>query len=137
VSYVPTDFGVGKSGPQIPWYRWRLAVHGYLSAASRPALAWTEQDRLDTQKLQLAQGWKGTYPGGGADGLPGFKTLAVMAAEPKVVDPPPPPPPPLPTYPAQVLNLANWKLTLPTGQPESPTEIKQPALATFKAGGLF
>lgn len=35
------------------------------------------------------------------------------------------------TVPAQVLNLTNWKITLPTGSSGSPTEIKQPALATF------
>lgn len=35
------------------------------------------------------------------------------------------------TLPAQVLNLTNWKVTLPTGASGSPTEIKQPALATY------
>src|SRR3989338_7866150 len=35
------------------------------------------------------------------------------------------------TYPSQILNLTDWKETLPTGSSGSPTEIKQPALATF------
>ncbi len=40
-------------------------------------------------------------------------------------------------YPAQQLNLANWKETLPTGSSGSPTEIKQPALATFSVNPYF
>jgi hypothetical protein len=41
------------------------------------------------------------------------------------------------TYPAQVLSLINFKLTIPTGSEESPTEIKQPALSTFKIDPWF
>jgi hypothetical protein len=41
------------------------------------------------------------------------------------------------TYPAQVLNLSNWKLTIPAGSAESPTEIKQPALATYAIDPWF
>jgi hypothetical protein len=33
--------------------------------------------------------------------------------------------------PADVLDLSRWKVTLPTGAPSKPTEIKQPLLATF------
>lgn len=39
--------------------------------------------------------------------------------------------------PAQVLNLTNWKETLPIGQTEKPTEIFQPALATYKLDPWF
>jgi hypothetical protein len=39
--------------------------------------------------------------------------------------------------PAQVLNLSNWKLTLPSGSSGSPTEIKQPALASYKNDPFF
>lgn len=39
--------------------------------------------------------------------------------------------------PANILNLANWKLQLPIGQEEKPTEIKQPALATYKNAEYF
>lgn len=39
--------------------------------------------------------------------------------------------------PAQILNLANWKIQLPLGQAESPTEIKQPALATYTIDPWF
>lgn len=35
------------------------------------------------------------------------------------------------SYPSQVFDLTNWKLTLPTGNSESPTEILQPDLATY------
>ena len=34
-------------------------------------------------------------------------------------------------YPAQILDLTNWKETLPIGSSGSPTEIKQPALMTY------
>jgi Alginate lyase/F5/8 type C domain len=39
--------------------------------------------------------------------------------------------------PADVLNLTNWKETLPTGSSGSPTEIKQPALATYSNAPYF
>ena len=39
--------------------------------------------------------------------------------------------------PAQVLDLTQWKLTLPTGNPGSPTEILQPALGVFAATNYF
>jgi hypothetical protein len=41
------------------------------------------------------------------------------------------------TLPAQILNLSNWKITLPIGTAGSPTEIKQPALATYKIDPWF
>ncbi|MFJ8538387.1 polysaccharide lyase family 7 protein [Streptomyces sp. NPDC093591] len=40
-------------------------------------------------------------------------------------------------YPADVLDLTNWKMTLPTGEDEDPTEITQPELATFSADPWF
>ena len=40
-------------------------------------------------------------------------------------------------YPAQILNLTNWKETLPTGSSGSPTEILQPTLATFSINPWF
>ncbi|WP_431045619.1 polysaccharide lyase family 7 protein [Streptomyces sp. P1-3] len=40
-------------------------------------------------------------------------------------------------YPADVLDLTNWKMTLPTGENEDPTEITQPDLATFSAKPWF
>ncbi|MEU1664827.1 polysaccharide lyase family 7 protein [Streptomyces sparsogenes] len=40
-------------------------------------------------------------------------------------------------YPADVLDLTDWKLTLPTGDEEDPTEITQPRLATFSAKPWF
>lgn len=40
-------------------------------------------------------------------------------------------------YPAQLLNLTNWKVTLPVGSSNSATEIKQPQLATFTDQNYF
>lgn len=40
-------------------------------------------------------------------------------------------------YPAQKLDLTNWKVTLPTGSPGSPTEVKQPVLATYAVNPWF
>lgn len=40
-------------------------------------------------------------------------------------------------YPGQIINLNNWKLTLPTGGSKDPTEIKQPSLATYKNDPYF
>ena len=39
-------------------------------------------------------------------------------------------------YPAQILDLTNWKETLPTGS-DKPTEIKQPSLADFSKSPYF
>ena len=41
------------------------------------------------------------------------------------------------TLPSQVLNLNNWKLTLPIGTSEKPTEVKQPDLTGFKLDPWF
>lgn len=40
-------------------------------------------------------------------------------------------------HPSGVLDLTNWKLTLPTGADEDPTEITQPELASFSARPWF
>lgn len=40
-------------------------------------------------------------------------------------------------YPAQQLDLENWKVTLPTGSSSSPTEIEQPDLETFSVAPWF
>jgi hypothetical protein len=39
--------------------------------------------------------------------------------------------------PAQILDLTNWKETLPVGSAGSPTEVRQPALATFSTSPWF
>ena len=41
------------------------------------------------------------------------------------------------TYPADILNLSNWKETLPIGGDGSPTEIKQPRLDTYAIAPWF
>ncbi|MBI4098369.1 MAG: polysaccharide lyase family 7 protein [Candidatus Levybacteria bacterium] len=40
-------------------------------------------------------------------------------------------------YPSQIINLTNWKLTLPIGKNEKPIEIKQPDLAKFEIDPWF
>lgn len=40
-------------------------------------------------------------------------------------------------YPAQQIDLTDWKVTLPTGSGTSPTEIKQPDLSDFSAAPWF
>ncbi len=43
-------------------------------------------------------------------------------------------------YPSQVINLTNWKITLPFGtvqEPSHPLEVKQPDLATYKIDPWF
>jgi Alginate lyase len=39
--------------------------------------------------------------------------------------------------PSEVIDLTDWKLTLPTGEEEDPTEITQPELATFSSDPWF
>ena len=49
-------------------------------------------------------------------------------------------PPTVTTYPAQVLPLTNWKITLPISfadNPKEPLEISQPELATYQANPWF
>lgn len=41
------------------------------------------------------------------------------------------------TSPADLLDLSCWKLTLPIGSKNTPTEVKQPALATFSNTDYF
>lgn len=51
---------------------------------------------------------------------PYIKSVYTIAAQKTVI-----------TMPSQLLDLKSWKLTLPTGDDESPDEIKQPELATY------
>lgn len=41
------------------------------------------------------------------------------------------------TYPSQVLNFTNWKITLPIGEQKDATEIEQPELATYNIDPWF
>ncbi|KAL9643645.1 hypothetical protein ABK040_016097 [Willaertia magna] len=40
-------------------------------------------------------------------------------------------------YPSQVLDLTDWKLTLPFGEEKSPKEIKQPTLTNYDLNPWF
>jgi hypothetical protein len=40
-------------------------------------------------------------------------------------------------YPSQLLNLTNWKMTMPVGVRDHPLEVKQPELATYKHDRFF
>lgn len=86
----PANYGPGKTGPQITWLGQRLVLHGFGKHYSvGPGPRWGESDRLNVQDFQLAQGWTGTQPGGGADGLPGRLTLQRLDADPVVTEPEP------------------------------------------------
>jgi poly(beta-D-mannuronate) lyase len=62
-----------------------------------------------------------------------FVTLAACTTP--APEPPPAPPGP-PAVPGDVLNLANWKLTLPVGSGSKPDEILPPQLHSF-TGDFF
>lgn len=64
-------------------------------------------------------------------------TLTTSPATPTTPTTAPTAPPSNATYPAQVLNLTNWKVTVPIGTAERPTEIEQPQLATYKLEPWF
>lgn len=42
------------------------------------------------------------------------------------------PPAPAAEFPAELLDLSDWSLTLPTGEEGSPDEVRQPELATYR-----
>ena len=46
-------------------------------------------------------------------------------------------PPAKVTYPSQILNLTNWKITLPTGAQKDATEMEQPELNTYNIDPWF
>lgn len=124
INYLdPTLYGPGKSGPQILWMRWRLALHGVLGAAPRATWAWDDTyDKADYQQWQLKLGYTGT----GADGYPGVKSLTAAAKDP-VSDADDW------EYPVELFG-PNWKLTTVEGFKVAErrlVEIKQPDLATY------
>jgi Alginate lyase len=65
----------------------------------------------------------------------GLVPLLVACSAPAPPAPPPPAGSAAPTataqYPAEVLDLTNWYLTLPTGSPGEPDTVMQPQLATY------
>lgn len=111
----PGNYGPGHVGTHVTWLGERLVAHGYGSHyRNGPGPVWGDADRLNVRDFQRAQGWTGAD----ADGLPGRETLVRLAAKPK-------------PRPKLRINWACWKLTLPTGRPRKPTEIRQPQLATY------
>lgn len=71
---------------------------------------------------------------------PAEKPSEKATPKPKPVPPSPPPTPVIPPdAPSQVLDLTNWKLTLPIDTPHAglPDEIKQPELASFVLNPYF
>ncbi len=66
-------------------------------------------------------------------GAPG---AATVVPRPSAVPPVPPAVDgaPAPRVPGDVLDLANWSLTLPTGTEGDPDEVRQPDLATYTDG---
>jgi len=68
-------------------------------------------------------------------------TGATTPAPPGKVEPPKvtpsTPQKPAGSAPSGILNLTNWKLTLPTGSSEDPSEVKQPALTGYSKSPYF
>lgn len=119
----PANYGPGKYGDHITWLGQRLVLHGFgRNYKYGPGPRWGEADRANVQNFQLAQGWTGSD----ADGLPGRESLRRLAKDPDFK-----------RYPAEVLDLDYWKVTLPVGQSEKPAEVKQPALETYRHEDYF
>jgi hypothetical protein len=116
----PSEYGPGKIGDHITWYGYRLVVHGFgRHYKVGPGPRWGDADEANTVDFQKAQGWSGKD----ADGLPGPETLKRLAADPKTEPEPEP----------VDIDITGWKLTVPYGAPEKPTEIKQPELNRTKS----
>ncbi|WP_345605595.1 polysaccharide lyase family 7 protein [Pseudonocardia adelaidensis] len=62
---------------------------------------------------------------------PALLVALAACAAPEPAPAPAPPAPRTPAVPGDVLNLANWKLTLPTGAGNEPEEIHPPQLTSF------
>lgn len=105
MTYSASDFAIGKTGPQFIWLDVRLTAHGH------PPLHILDSLKDRVQRFQWKQGWKGAD----ADGFVGRVTLARLTADPKPTTPPTPP---------MVLNFDAWKVTLPIGEDERPTELR-------------
>lgn len=98
-------------------------------------------------RTQLKIGTKLKLPSSASDVQGVASKKRRIKATPTPTPSPTPMPSPTPTtgqapatgtsYPSQILNLTNWKLTLPIGPSENPTEIKQPELATYKIDPWF
>jgi hypothetical protein len=67
------------------------------------------------------------HSGGGFHGRDGVQQS--LAAPPST--PAPAPPAATPQVPGQVIDLANWYLTLPTGKENAPDNVYQPELSSF------
>jgi hypothetical protein len=107
----PANYGTGHVGPHVTWAGERLVAHGFGRHYKQgPGPVWGPADEANTRDFQLAQGWTGDD----ADGQMGRETLKRLAAEPKLR-----------------IDWRCWKLTLPTGKPRNPTEIRYPRLVTY------
>lgn len=75
----PAVYGPGKSGEHITWLGQRLILWGFGKHYTEgPGPRWGEADRLGVRDAQLSQG----FVGKDADGLPGRRTLRMLAADP-------------------------------------------------------
>ena len=96
----PSQYYVGAHGDHVLWLGQRLVAHG--AKRYTPTRDFTKADLRAVAAFQRAQDWDGP----GADGLPGAETLRRLKAKPAGAS----------VTPGKVLNLDNWKLTLPTGR---------------------
>lgn len=116
----PANYYVGAKGEHVHWLGTRLVAHG--TKDYTPTITFTKADVKAIAAFQRKQGWTGAD----ADGLPGKETLKRLAA-----------PPPKASLPAQVIDLRPWKLTIPFGEEDHPTEIKQPGLTRYADSRCF
>lgn len=98
------DFGPDQYGLQFQWLNERLTLHGY------PATSALQTIKQRVQAFQLGLGFKGTQPGGNADGWVGPVTLRYLKAPPRVPKP-------------SGIDTTPWKWTGPTGEPGHPDEV--------------
>lgn len=85
----------------------------------------SQESRLSKLEKKLIQGSGGvsTLPTPDSTSTSGAPVLAVSTMNA--------------SYPAQVVNLTNWKVTLPIGESGRPLEIKQPSLSKYKIDPWF
>lgn len=75
----PANYGPGHVGAHITWLGKRLIAHGFARHYQHgPGPVWGPADQLNVRDFQRAQGWTGTD----ADGLPGARSLVLLAADP-------------------------------------------------------
>jgi poly(beta-D-mannuronate) lyase len=99
---------------------WTAIATGTQSSAGSITFAWTPEQAGPTELRAVAQTYRGAV-----EYRTSTHTVTVTSDQP---------------MPASILDLTNWKLTLPVGtddHPDDAIEVKQPALAAFEDRQFF